>query len=338
MGEGIMASLAKDFFIGLSNNEFLNKSAKKFGARFGAERFVAGTDFDAVIPVIRELNKKKISCTMDHLGEFVTDREESERAKEKIIHMLHQINEENLECHVSIKLTQLGLDIEESFCIQNVEQILKVANDYNIFVNIDMEKYSHYRKTLEILKQLHQRYSNIGTVIQTYLYDVEKDIEELENVRLRIVKGAYKEERTVAYTFKEDIDRNFLEIAKKRLLGKAFTSIATHDHRIINELKKFIEEHQITKDNFEFQMLYGFRVDMQYQLVKEGYQFCTYIPFGEDWFGYFMRRLAERPQNLNLLVKDVFYTEDEKIKKQPIIIGSAILALLFFLGKRKKKE
>lgn len=275
---------------------------------------------------------------MDHLGEFVTDREESERAKEKIIHMLHQINEENLECHVSIKLTQLGLDIEESFCIQNVEQILKVANDYNIFVNIDMEKYSHYRKTLEILKQLHQRYSNIGTVIQTYLYDVEKDIEELENVRLRIVKGAYKEERTVAYTFKEDIDRNFLEIAKKRLLGKAFTSIATHDHRIINELKKFIEEHQITKDNFEFQMLYGFRVDMQYQLVKEGYQFCTYIPFGEDWFGYFMRRLAERPQNLNLLVKDVFYTEDEKIKKQPIIIGSAILALLFFLGKRKKKE
>ncbi len=333
-----MASLAKDFFIGLSNNEFLNKSAKKFGARFGAERFVAGTDFDAVIPVIRELNKKKISCTMDHLGEFVTDREESERAKEKIIHMLHQINEENLECHVSIKLTQLGLDIEESFCIQNVEQILKVANDYNIFVNIDMEKYSHYRKTLEILKQLHQRYSNIGTVIQTYLYDVEKDIEELKNVRLRIVKGAYKEESTVAYTFKEDIDRNFLEIAKKRLLGKAFTSIATHDHRIINELKKFIEEHQITKDNFEFQMLYGFRVDMQYQLVKEGYQFCTYIPFGEDWFGYFMRRLAERPQNLNLLVKDVFYTEDEKIKKQPIIIGSTILALLFFFGKRKKKE
>ncbi|WP_152654991.1 proline dehydrogenase family protein [Oceanobacillus sp. CFH 90083] len=330
-----MASLAKDFFIGLSNNDFLNKSARKFGTRFGAERFVAGTVFDAIIPTIRELNQKQIACTMDHLGEFVTDRQEAEHAKEKIIDMLHQIHNEKLDCHVSIKLTQLGLDIEEAFCIQNVEQILEVAHACDIFVNIDMEKYIHYDRTLKILKLLRKSYLNVGTVIQTYLYDAEKDISDLEDVRLRIVKGAYKEDSAVAYSSKAAIDKNFLVIAKKRLLGKTFTSIATHDHHIINELKKFIEEHQISKDHFEFQMLYGFRVDMQHQLVKEGYKFCTYIPFGEDWFGYFMRRLAERPQNLNLLIKDIFYTEDNKLKKQPIIIGAAALTMLLYLRKRK---
>lgn len=333
----MMASLAKDFFIGLSNNDFLNQSAKKFGARFGAERFVAGTVFDAIIPTIRQLNQKQISCTMDHLGEFVTDRSEAEHAKEKIMDMLHQIHEENLDCHVSIKLTQLGLDIEESFCIQNVEQILEVADACDVFVNIDMEKYTHYDSTLKILKLLRKNYPNVGTVIQTYLYDAEKDLSDLEDVRLRIVKGAYKEDSSVAYGSKDEIDKNFLKIAKKRLLGSAFTSIATHDHHIINELKKFIAEHQISTDNFEFQMLYGFRIDMQHQLVKEGYRFCTYIPFGEDWFGYFMRRLAERPQNLNLLVKDAFYTEDNKLKKQPVVIGTVVLTLLFCLGKRKKK-
>ncbi|GIO16944.1 proline dehydrogenase [Oceanobacillus oncorhynchi subsp. incaldanensis] len=333
-----MANLARNFFIGLSNNDFLNKSARKFGTRFGAERFVAGTVFDAIVPVIRELNQKQISCTMDHLGEFVTDRNEAVHAKEKIIAMLRQIKEEHLDCHISIKLTQLGLDIEESFCIENVEQILDVAHACDIFVNIDMEKYIHYEKTLEILKSLRKSYTNVGTVIQTYLLDAEKDLSGLEDVRLRIVKGAYKEDSTVAYSSKEDIDKNFLMIAKKRLLGKAFTSIATHDHRIIQELKEFIEEHHIAKDRFEFQMLYGFRVDMQHQLVKEGFRFCTYIPFGEDWFGYFMRRLAERPQNLNLLMKDVFYTEEDKLKKQPIIIGTAALTLLLFLGRRRKKE
>ncbi|GIO21689.1 proline dehydrogenase family protein [Oceanobacillus sp. J11TS1] len=332
-----MVNIARDFFIGLSNSDLLNKSAKKFGTRFGAERFVAGTAFDAVIPTIKELNQKQTTCTMDHLGEFVTDREEAEQAKENIIHMLHQIEKENLDCHVSIKLTQLGLDIEESFCIQNVKQILEVAREYNIFINIDMEKFIHYRRTLEILKLLRENYPNIGTVIQTYLYDAEKDVNALEDVRLRIVKGAYKEDSSVAYSSKEEIDRNFLKIVKKRLLGKAFTSIATHDHRIIDEIKKFVADHNISKNNFEFQMLYGFRVDMQRQLVKEGYQFCTYIPFGEDWFGYFMRRLAERPQNLNLLVKDALYTEDNKIKKQPFIIGTAALTLLLCLGKRKKK-
>ncbi|WP_080874135.1 proline dehydrogenase family protein [Oceanobacillus timonensis] len=332
-----MTSLTRNFFIGLSNNAILNKSAKKFGARFGADRFVAGTDFDAIIPVVRELNQKQISCTMDHLGEFVMDRAEATYAKEKIMRMLDQIHEEKLDCHISIKLTQLGLDIEESFCIENVEQIVEVANRYGIFVNIDMEKYIHYDKTLAILKQLCKKYSNVGTVIQTYLYDVERDLDGLEDVRLRIVKGAYKEDQTVAYASKKDIDDNFLWIAKKRLLKNTFTSIATHDHHIIETLKKFVDDHHISKDTFEFQMLYGFRVDMQHQLIKEGYRFCTYIPFGEDWFGYFMRRLAERPQNVNLLVKDVFYTEDNKMKKQPLIAGAAALTLLVCLGKRKKK-
>lgn len=333
-----MTNITKDFFIGLSNNDFLNKNAKRFGARFGAERFVAGTTFDEVVPVIKELNQKHISCTMDHLGEFVMDKQEAEDARDNIVNMLRQIHAQNLDCHVSIKLTQLGLDIDEAFCIENVKQILEAAKAYSIFINIDMEKYIHYHKTLTILKTLRESYKNVGTVIQTYLYDVEKDIEDLKDVRLRIVKGAYKEGSSVAYPSKEKTDKNFLQIAKKRLLGDAFTSIATHDHHIINELKEFVAANDISKDHFEFQMLYGFRVEMQHQLVREGYRFCTYIPFGDDWFGYFMRRLAERPQNLNLLAKDIFYTKDNKLKKQPIIIGTAALSFLFFLGRRKKKE
>lgn len=332
-----MSNLTRDFFIALSNNKLLNKGAQKWGFRLGAEQFVAGLDVDSVLQSVEKLNEKGISATVDHLGEFVTDRSVSLRAKQNILHLIERIHEEKVDCHVSVKLTQLGLDIDEQFCLDNMFEIVELANKYDIFINIDTEDYLHYEQTLRVLDALREKYDNVGTVIQSYLFRAEEDMDRLKDARLRIVKGAYKESESVAYQSKEEIDANFLKLAKKRLKGDAFTSIATHDHNIINELKRFVEEENIDKNNFEFQMLYGFRTDMQEALAKEGYLFCTYVPFGEDWYGYFMRRLAERPQNINLIIKDKLYDSDNRIKKTPVIVGSAVVAsLAYFLCRRKK--
>src|SRR5690625_3796956 len=258
-----MANLTRDFFIALSNNELLNKGAKKWGYQLGAEQFVAGTDIEGVLQSVKRLNDKGISCTVDNLGEFVTEKTESTAAKEKIIRLIQKIHEEQLACHISVKLTQLGLDIDEDFCLQNMREIVGFANKYNIFINIDTEDYAHYDQTMQILHALLEDFSNVGTVIQTYFYHAEDDMDKLKDVRLRIVKGAYKESPEVAYQSKEDIDANFLKLTKKRLLeNNGFTSIATHDHEIINEIKRFVEIEGIDKTTFEFQMLYGFRTDM----------------------------------------------------------------------------
>ncbi|MGG3736048.1 proline dehydrogenase family protein [Heyndrickxia coagulans] len=331
-----MANLTRDFFIGLSNSRFLNKSAQKWGFRFGAEKFVAGTDIDSVTRTIREMNARGISCTVDNLGEFVSEKSEAASAKQRILQMLDRIHEENLDCHISVKLTQLGLDIDRTFCLQNMEDILARAAEYGIFINIDMEDYTHFHATIEVLKTLLETYQNVGTVIQAYLRNAEAVMDELKDVRLRIVKGAYKESETTAFQSKAEIDRNYVKLVKKRLLGEAYTSIATHDHHIIRELEAFIEENQIPHSRFEFQMLYGFRQEMQYELAKK-YHFTTYMPFGNDWFGYYMRRLAERPQNVNLIVKDVLYTKDNKLKKEPLLTA-ALTASLFMLWRRKRKR
>ncbi|WP_068674808.1 proline dehydrogenase family protein [Oceanobacillus sp. Castelsardo] len=330
-----MVNLSRDFFIALSKNKFLNKNAKRWGFQLGANKFVAGTNIDEVIEVINNLNRAGIRCTLDHLGEFIFSKEEAIEAKKQILYTLDRIYFEQLDCHVSVKLTQLGLDIDYSFCVENMLEILNKANQYNIFVNIDMEDYSHYERTLKVLKELQKYYENVGTVIQSYLYRSREDLEKLKNVRIRIVKGAYKENGEVAYQTKKEIDREFISLVKERLLGHSYTSIATHDHSIIQELIRFVNDNGVKKDNFELQMLYGFRTEMQYELAKEGYNFCTYIPFGTDWFGYFMRRLAERPQNINLIVKDKLYTKDNRLKKQPIVL-SLILTLSFIFWRLGK--
>lgn len=334
-----MANLTRDFFIALSNNQFLNNNAKRWGLRLGAEKFVAGTDFPRAAERVKELNERGISVALDNLGEFVSDRSEAEAAKNQILQVVEYIHEKKLDGHITVKLTQIGLDIDQDFCMDNMREILVKANEYNIFVNVDMEKYIHYQPTLNIVTALHKEYENIGTVLQTYLYRTLDDLKDLENVRLRIVKGAYKESEDVAYQSKEEIDANFMETVKKRLQGEAFTSIATHDHHLINQVKKYVEDHQIDKRKFEFQMLYGFRVEMQYALAEEGYHFCTYIPFGDDWYGYFMRRLAERPQNINLVLKDTLYTENNRLKTGAVMAGAAgVAALAFFAGRRSRKN
>ena len=333
-----MANLTRDFFIGLSNSKFLNQSARKWGFRLGAEKFVAGTNLPSAVETIKELNRRGIGTTLDNLGEFVSDRTEAISAKEQVLEILDTIHDQELQSHISVKLTQVGLDIDTEFCINNMKKILAKADEYDIFVNLDMEKYVHYQKTLDVMRELRQEYKNVGTVMQTYLYRTLDDLEGLKDVRLRIAKGAYKESIEVAFQSKEDIDENYLKVVKVRLRGSAFTSIATHDHKIIEEVKEFVKENNIDKDKFEFQMLHGFRTDMHDGLTEEGYNFCTYIPFGDDWFGYFMRRLAERPQNINLVLKDSFFNENNTLKKGPVIVGIAAIASIVYLTGRKKRD
>jgi proline dehydrogenase len=197
-----------------------------------------------------------------------------------------------------------------------------------MFVNIDMEDFKHLQPTFDLLDDLSVEFDNVGTVIQAYFHKALEYLERYQNYRIRLVKGAYKESAEIAFQEKQEIDENYIKLIEWHLLNGKFTSIATHDHRIINHVKQFVKKNNIPNDKFEFQMLYGFRKELQLQLAKEGYNFCTYVPFGNDWYGYFMRRLAERPQNLNLVAKQVFN------KKTNTVIGVAAGA--FLLGRLTK--
>jgi len=298
--------ILKDVFMSLSQNQLLNSAAKKYGLKMGAQTVVAGTNVAETIKSIKELNAQGISATVDNLGEFVFEKEEAIKAKNNILEVIEAIHENGVDAHISLKATQLGLDIDFDFCYQNLKEIVAAASKYDMHINIDMEDYGHLQPSFDLMDELLKEYSNVGTVIQAYFFRAQDDIEQYKNLRLRIVKGAYKESPEHAYQTKEDIDANYIKLIEYHLLNGKFSSIATHDHNVINHVKKFVEENNISKDKYEFQMLYGFRKEMQIDLAKQGYNFTTYVPFGDDWYGYFMRRLAERPANLNLVVKQVF--------------------------------
>lgn len=327
--------LSRDFFIALSENATLNEAAKKYGLALGANKVVAGTDVETTIESIRALNAQNISATVDNLGEFVFSKEEATAAKNNILTMIQALFDAGVDAHMSIKLTQIGLDVDPEFCYENLREILLKAHECgNMHINMDTEDYNHTVQTFEMLDRLKGEFKNVGTVIQAYLFRATEEIEKYKDVRLRLVKGAYKEDASVAYQSKEDIDANYIKIIEQRLLNaKAMTSIATHDHNIIDHVKKFIAQHNLNNDLIEFQMLYGFRSELQIEIANSGYNFCTYVPYGEDWYGYFMRRLAERPQNLQLVYKSIVTPQ---VERGAIVAGSA-LAGLVVLRKLLKK-
>jgi proline dehydrogenase len=302
----LVEKLSRNFFLYLSRNKVLKKSAKRWGLKLGAAQVVAGESVASVMKVVKVLNVKGLVCTVDHLGEFVISKEEAVQSTNICIETLGAIAATGVNCNLSLKLTQLGLDIDRKLCIDNMLQILEEAKKTNNFVRIDMEDYVHYHQTLDILTELRQKYDNVGTVIQAYLHCAQKDLVSLNGLSLRLVKGAYKESPEVAYQKKKQIDDNYIKLIKQHLLTGSYTAIASHDHEIIAKVKRFCLEQQIPKSQFEFQMLYGFRTEMQEQIAKEGYTMRVYVPFGEDWYSYFMRRLAERPQNVSFALKGLF--------------------------------
>lgn len=278
----------------------------KWGPKLGAKQVIAGETIQEAMETVEKLNKQGLVCTVDHLGEFVYSREEAIESADHCIRALDAIAETGVNCNLSLKLTSLGLDVDRNLCRDNMLRILETAKKHNNFVRIDMEDYSHLEETLDILQELRQSFDNVGTVIQSYLFRAEEDVRNLKGINLRLVKGAYKESPEVAYQKQEDVDRNYLNIIKVHLLNGSYTAIASHDHRIIEEVKTFTKENGISKDQFEFQMLYGFRTELQKQIADEGFTMRIYVPFGEDWYGYFMRRLAERPQNVRFALQGLF--------------------------------
>lgn len=297
----------RDFFLFLSKNKALTSLAKKYGLRFGASRFVAGETIDQAVEVIKELNRKGLAVTIDYLGEFVDNEREANEMADNSIEAIRAIGREKLNSQLSLKMTSMGLDISNDLVMRNMRRILDAAKEHGVFVTIDMEDYSRCQKTLDIFKQLKKEYDNVGTVLQAYLYRTESDIQDLKDYRpnLRLVKGAYKESPEVAFPDKKDVDENFKKIIKMHLLNGNYTAVATHDDAIIEYTKQLVKEYNIPNDQFEFQMLYGIRPERQEQLTKEGYTMRVYVPYGTDWYGYFMRRLAERPANVAFVLKGI---------------------------------
>lgn len=244
-------------------------------------------------------------ATLDHLGEEVRSVEEAAAATEAYREMLEEIARQKLPCTISVKLTQLGLDISEENCRAHLRLLADYAQRTGNFVQVDMESSAHTERTLALIAELRQGYSSLGAVIQAYLYRSERDVRQLveQGTRVRLCKGAYKEPPSVAYPHKADVDANFLRLMRSLLESRLYHSIATHDPRMIEETCRTASEIGLAKEGFEFQMLYGIRRDWQRRLVEQGYRLRIYIPFGKQWFPYFTRRLAERPANVLFAVK-----------------------------------
>jgi proline dehydrogenase len=272
-----------------------------------AQRFVPGEDIASALEAARRSNRAGMTVSLDHLGENVVTREDAKRARQAYTDALDRIAAENLDANVSLKLTHLGLDLGDEFCTEQLRIVTQRAAELRNFVRVDMEGSAYTDRTLRIVKQARAETDAVGTVIQAYLYRSEKDIEELLSIgcRIRLVKGAYKEPSQIAFPRKKDVDASYVKLMQLLLPSGIYHALATHDPNMIDATIRFAADRGITKDKFEFQMLYGIRTDLQSRLVREGYRVRVYIPFGQDWFPYFMRRLAERPANLLFFAKNL---------------------------------
>lgn len=271
-------------------------------------RFVAGETLEQALAVCRDLNAEGMTITLDHLGESVTSLEEAALARDVYLRTLDAIQNSGIRGNVSLKLTQFGLDLSGDQCLANVEQLVRRAAELKSFVRVDMESSEYTDRTLDLVRTLHARYGAVGVVIQAYLYRSKHDTEELcaSKIRVRLCKGAYLEPASVAFPRKEEVDRNFVELAKLLLDRGDYPAIATHDEKMIEATKAYAASQNLPKDSFEFQMLYGIRRDLQRNLVAEGYRLRIYIPFGKAWYPYYMRRLAERPANVFFILRNLF--------------------------------
>jgi proline dehydrogenase len=274
-----------------------------------SRRFVAGTTLEELIVAVEEMNRRGIRVSIDHLGENVTSCEEATASANYYHQMLDEIARRKLDSNVSLKLTQMGLDQDPQLACRLVGELVQHAVQIRNFVRIDMEGSAYTQRTLDITRELHRLPGTagyVGTVLQAYMRRTFDDAKLLvsEGIRIRLCKGAYLEPETVAFRQKPEVDANYLRVAKLLLKSGTFHGMATHDEAIINELTAWARAESVSPASFEFQMLYGVRRDLQENLVRDGWGVRVYIPFGSEWYPYFMRRLAERPANVWFIVKN----------------------------------
>jgi proline dehydrogenase len=271
-----------------------------------SHRFVAGETLEEAMQAARQCNDAGMLATLDYLGENVATAADAQKARDAYIEIFDRISKDKLNANVSCKLTQLGLDISAEFCEGLVLSIAERAAAYDNFLRIDMESSIYTQRTMELVKRTRAQTPSVGAVIQSYLYRSESDVQDLLSYgcRIRLCKGAYKESEEVAFPRKADVDASYVKLMRMLLPSGFYHGIATHDPRMIAETIRCAAEMSISKDDFEFQMLYGVRTDLQRRLVRDGYRVRVYIPYGHDWFPYFMRRLAERPANLAFFARN----------------------------------
>ena len=301
----------RSIFIALSENKRLRAFAER--SRIGrrvSSRFVAGMTVEDALIATAAMNRLGMSVSIDNLGENVTNTGEARESAALYHELLDAIAERKLNANVSLKLTHMGLDVDEQLSRDIVDQLVAHAAKLQSFVRVDMEGSPYTDKTLQVVRDLHRRDGNagrVGAVIQAYLYRSETDADSLcaERIRIRLCKGAYKESPEIAFQKKEDVDANFVKLVKILLKSETYHGIATHDPKMIDATIAFAKAERIASDKFEFQMLYGIRRDLQEKLVRDGWRMRVYIPFGTEWYPYLMRRLAERPANVLFILKNV---------------------------------
>jgi len=280
-------------------------------ARRVARRFVAGETVEEALQAIRELNARGIAATVDHLGESVTAQDEAIRAVDDYLTLIDSLQASGVESWLSLKLTQLGLDLSEELCLSNLRRVLDRARQADMVVTIDMESSAYTGRILAVFHRLFgdEGYRNLRVVIQAYLYRSEADVAALVEggAGVRLCKGAYDEPPTVAFPRKRDVDANYESLMKTLLDGtdRGYPGIATHDEKLIEAARRYVDASGIAPDRFEFQMLYGIRSELQARLAREGYGMRVYVPYGTEWYPYFVRRLAERPANLWFFVSNL---------------------------------
>ena len=318
--------MLRSFFIALSRATWAQRLITRWKFAWSvASRFIAGETSEEAICAVERLNQAGILATLDHLGENTSSLQEAEQATLDVLEILERIDKNGVRSNVSIKLSQLGLTIDEEQCRKNLLRIFEKASQSGNFIRIDMEDVSLTDKTLEILEWAHASgYPRVGIVIQSYLYRSQTDVRKLlqSTTKIRLVKGAYKESAQVAYPAKKDVDENFDRLLDDMLdavvrLGEPYSTgdgrippipaVATHDIHRIDYARKALENGGLPKDALEFQMLYGIRRDLQEQLLREGYPVRVYVPYGTHWYPYFMRRLAERPANVWFFISNFFH-------------------------------
>ena len=281
-----------------------NGLARKFAARF-----VAGETVESGVAALKQLNAAGITASLDLLGEAVHNAAEARAARDTYLHTLDRIKAAGAAANISVKLTQMGLDIDAASCVENLRTIIAAAQADASFVRIDMEQSDYTERTLQLFRQtFHPQFGNaVGVVLQSYLRRTEQDVEQMIALggRVRLCKGAYKEPEAVAFPGKRDVDANYLRCMERLLLRGNYPAIATHDVRILEHAKAFARDKGVAPARFEFQMLYGVRRDLQLALKRQGHNVRVYVPFGTQWYPYLMRRLAERPANVAFLLGNV---------------------------------
>lgn len=303
-----LSTLPRSAILRAADSRRLRSVVERHGLRLGAGRFVAGTTLDECVATLRRLNDQGLHANTTLLGEALTDAAQVEAVTGEYEGIVDRLVAEGLRANLAVKLTQLGLTIDEELARSNIERLVRRAEDRGTFVRIDMEQSEHVDATLRIYERLRQDgRTGVGTVLQSYLHRTPDDLERLLPLtpNLRIVKGAYLEPPEIAYPEKRDVDAAYLRLVERGLRGGAYIAVATHDERIVDHVKAFTAREGIERDRFEFQMLYGVRSSLQRSLAAEGHKVLVATPFGPDWFPYLMRRLAERPANLLFLLRNL---------------------------------